>query len=125
MSKLYTYDPRSRSYRVPVPATLSVLGYVQRRTRNAAGMTATAARSGHKLSDDAQAIAVKGHAARALGLSYYIKRGTQEKLCPCCHQSVSKSVLNQMGQHRLNRLRQLRADRAAWRATNCKPEKHT
>lgn len=47
-------------YRVPVPPHWSALGYVTRPTRNAAGMTATAARSGHALVADALRLAVFG-----------------------------------------------------------------
>lgn len=52
--------PTKGRYRVAVPKGWGALGYVDRPNKNAAGMTKTAARSGHNLEGDTLRLAVFG-----------------------------------------------------------------
>lgn len=110
MSRSYTYDAKARAYKVPVPPSMSVLGYVYRPNRVAAGMTASYARKPRQFdprkSPDANSLRVRGTTAASRYLGYYLSRGS--KVCPCCGQRTQKWVLNTSGHRRLMLLRQRR-----------------
>lgn len=61
MSRPYVWDARTKAYRVRDRYGNEVF----RPTKLAAGMMATAARSGHSLGGPALSLAVRGHAARS------------------------------------------------------------
>jgi hypothetical protein len=100
----YTYDKRHRAYAVRD----SHGGVVYRRTRTAAGMTATNARRGlHAVKPEVLDLCVKGTTSKLRGMAFRMRAAAQSK-CRCCGQTVRKLELNDSGKLWLTVLRRRR-----------------
>lgn len=103
----YKWDSKVKAYAVKDARG----GNVYRRTRTAAGMTASNARSGRSpKKDEVLSLCVRGTAGGMPGNSFNAKtvsRGT----CQCCGQTVRKLALSDSGRLRLRHLQRAKARR--------------
>jgi hypothetical protein len=110
------WKPAHGGYRVRTSA-----GELIRPNKVARGMTATSARSAHRLADDALTLAVRGTTATdplRFKVEYY-----DGPPCACCGASRPMPRLADRGRLRLRILRERRAARLATRAASVSGEK--
>ena len=103
----YQWDKRMRSYAVKDAGGNTV----HRRTRTAAGMTATNGRSGRwARKDDVRTLCVRGTLAKISGLHFRVTNTSRGK-CHCCGQVVRKLALNNSGRLHLRYMRRRYCER--------------